>query len=92
MKIYLQNHFDWCKIMRITFSQIIILLVFTGISLANPTKGQELLEKRYDYNIQNTSLIKAIQQLEKATGLKFVYHKNLVDNEQVSKNNAAHKL
>jgi TonB-linked SusC/RagA family outer membrane protein len=82
MKIYLQNHFDWCKIMRITFSQIIILLVFTGVSLANPSKGQGLLDRRVDYNIQNASLIKAIQQLEKATSLKFVYHMNLVEKEQ----------
>ncbi|MFB0497254.1 hypothetical protein ABID99_003491 [Mucilaginibacter sp. OAE612] len=82
MKIYLQNHFDWCKIMRITFSQIIILLVFTGVSLANPSKGQSLLDRRVDYTIQNASLIKAIQQLEKATSLKFVYHMNLVEKEQ----------
>ncbi|WP_255486589.1 SusC/RagA family TonB-linked outer membrane protein [Mucilaginibacter sp. SP1R1] len=82
MKIYLQNHFDWCKIMKITFSQIIILLVFTGISLANPSKGQGLLDRRVDYNIQNASLTKVIQQLEKATNLKFVYHQTLVENEQ----------
>jgi TonB-linked SusC/RagA family outer membrane protein len=81
MKIYLQNHFDWCKIMRITFSQIIIMLVFTGISFATTSKGQGLLDKRVDYNIQNTSLTNAIQQLEKVTSLKFVYRKNLVENE-----------
>ena len=81
MKIYLQKHFDWCKIMRITFSQIIIMLVFTGISFATTSKGQSLLDKRVDYNVQNTSLTNAIQQLEKVTNLKFVYRKNLVENE-----------
>jgi TonB-linked SusC/RagA family outer membrane protein len=82
MKIYLQNHFDWCKIMRITFSQIMITLVCTGISFANVSKGQGLLDKRVDYSIQNTSLSNAIQQLEKVTNLKFVYRKNIVENER----------
>ncbi|MBC7759546.1 MAG: TonB-dependent receptor [Phormidesmis sp. FL-bin-119] len=34
MKIYLQNHFDWCKIMKYTFCHIIIGLLFTSISFA----------------------------------------------------------
>ncbi|WP_090467629.1 SusC/RagA family TonB-linked outer membrane protein [Mucilaginibacter sp. OK268] len=57
------------------------MLVFTGISFATTSKGQGLLDKRVDYNIQNTSLTNAIQQLEKVTSLKFVYRKNLVENE-----------
>ena len=34
MKIYLQNHFDWCKILKATLSQILILLFFAGLSQA----------------------------------------------------------
>jgi TonB-linked SusC/RagA family outer membrane protein len=34
MRIYLQNHFDWCIIMKYTLCQIIIGLLFTSISFA----------------------------------------------------------
>ena len=81
MKIYLQNHFDWCKIMKITFSQIVIVLIFTGMSYATTSKGQAVLERRYDINIHNSSLGTALKQLEKAANLKFVYRKSLVEGD-----------
>ena len=41
MKIYLQNHFDWCKIMKYTLSQIIIGLLFTGICFAEKSSEEK---------------------------------------------------
>jgi TonB-linked SusC/RagA family outer membrane protein len=81
MKIYLQNHFDWCKIMKITFSQIVIILIFTGMSYATTSKGQAVLQQRLDVNIHTTSLSTALKQLEKEANLKFVYRKSLVADE-----------
>ncbi|WP_254060935.1 SusC/RagA family TonB-linked outer membrane protein [Mucilaginibacter sp. L196] len=81
MKIYLQNHFDWCKIMKITFSQIVILLIFTGMSYATRSKGQTVLEQRFDVNIHSSNLGTALKQLEKDANLKFVYRKSLVEGE-----------
>ncbi|SDS46710.1 TonB-linked outer membrane protein, SusC/RagA family [Mucilaginibacter mallensis] len=82
MKIYLQNHFDWCKIMKITFSQIVIILIFTGMSYATTSKGQAVLQQRFDVNIHSTSLGTALKQLEKEASLKFVYPKSLVAGEE----------
>jgi TonB-linked SusC/RagA family outer membrane protein len=81
MKIYLQNHFDWCKIMKVTFSQIVIILIFTGMSYATTSKGQAVLQQRLDVNIHATSLSTALKQLEKEANLKFVYRKSLVADE-----------
>jgi len=81
MKIYLQNHFDWCKIMKITFSQIIIILIFTGMSYATTSKGQAVLQRRLDVSIHNLSLSTTLKQLEKEADLKFVYPKSLVAGE-----------
>jgi len=78
MKIYLQNHVDWFKIMKLTFSQIIIALICTCMSYATTSKGQALLEQRLDINIHSSSLNLALKQLEKVANLKFVYRKSLV--------------
>ena len=55
MKIYLQNHFDWCKIMKYTLCQIIIGLLFTTISFAEKSYFKMLLTmawvERLDYKI-----------------------------------------
>ena len=83
MKIYLQNHFDWFKIMKVTFSQLVIALIFTGMSYATSSKGQAVLDRRLDFNIHNSSLNTVLKQLEKETNLKFVYRKSLVEKEQV---------
>lgn len=82
MKIYLQNHFDWFKIMKVTFTQLALAIVFTGLSFATPSKGQVILEKRLDFNIQNSDLNSALKQLEKESNVKFVYRKSLVENEE----------
>jgi len=81
MKIYLQNHFDWCKIMKFTFSQIVIALIVTGMSYATTSRGQAVLEQRFDVNVHNSTLGTALKQLEKETNLKFVYRKSLVDGD-----------
>lgn len=44
MKIYLQNHFDWCKIMKYTLCQIIIGLLFTSISFAEKSNVKRQAE------------------------------------------------
>ena len=44
MKIYLQNHFDWCKIMKYTLCQIIIGLLFTTISFAEKSYFKSQVE------------------------------------------------
>ena len=82
MKIYLQINVDWCKIMKVTFSQIVIMLIFTGLSYASSSRAQAVLEKRIDFNMSNTNLNKVLKQLEKETNLKFVYRRSLIQSDQ----------
>ncbi|MEO8885404.1 MAG: TonB-dependent receptor plug domain-containing protein, partial [Mucilaginibacter sp.] len=71
--------------MKITFSQIVLIAFFTGMSYANPSIGQALLERQVDFTIQNASLKTALTQLERQTNYRFVYRKSLVEQEsQVS--------
>jgi TonB-linked SusC/RagA family outer membrane protein len=81
MKFNLQNNFDWCKIMKITFCQIFIVITFTGLSMAKTSRGQEVLEKRFDLEAQDKSLKKVLQSLEKQTHLKFMYRMSVLDNQ-----------
>ncbi|MFD0749572.1 SusC/RagA family TonB-linked outer membrane protein [Mucilaginibacter calamicampi] len=67
--------------MKITFGQIVLILFFTGMSYANPSIGQALLERRVDFNIQNSNLKTALTQLEKQTSYRFVYRNSLVEKE-----------
>ncbi|MFA6086718.1 SusC/RagA family TonB-linked outer membrane protein [Mucilaginibacter sp.] len=68
--------------MKVTFTQLVLAFVFTGLSFATPSKGQAVLEKRIDFTIQNSSLNSALKQLEKESNVKFVYRKSLVENER----------
>ena len=81
MKIYSDNQFDWFKIMKITFSQLIIALVFTAVSYAIPSKGQVVLEQRLDISVHSVSLSTILKQLEEEAGVKFVYRRSLVNAE-----------
>ncbi|MES2872324.1 MAG: TonB-dependent receptor [Bacteroidota bacterium] len=41
MRIYLQNHFDWCRIVKYTLCQVIIGLLFTSFSFAEKNYVKE---------------------------------------------------
>jgi TonB-linked SusC/RagA family outer membrane protein len=53
MKIYLQNHFDWCKIMKNTLSQIIMGLLFTGVSFAEKSNAQAVLNRTVSISLHD---------------------------------------
>ena len=61
MKINLQTRINWCKIMRITFSQLLIVLTFTGISYAGTMDAQTVLDRPVDLSVNNISLEKVLR-------------------------------
>ncbi|WP_207426985.1 TonB-dependent receptor [Pedobacter sp. SYSU D00535] len=79
MDFYLQLSIDWRYIMRITLSQLIVLLVLTGISYAAPGKAQGVLNNKVSVDYSSSSLQNVLKELEKAADVKFVYSKNVVD-------------
>lgn len=82
MKFYLLSSNVWWKIMRITFSQLLITLILSGISFAKDLKAQEVLNRTVNIAVNNTTLENTLKKLEKDANIKFVYSKNIVKTDQ----------
>jgi TonB-dependent starch-binding outer membrane protein SusC len=70
---------DWCKIMKITFSQLLIALVCTGMSMASSSRAQSVLTRKVDLSTSNADLNSTLKKLEKTAGIKFVYFRNIAE-------------
>lgn len=82
MKIYLQKNFALRKIMRNTFSQLILAILFTGISFAEKTSAQAVLNRIVTISVDDAQLRAALNQLEVNANVKFVYSKSLIKMDQ----------
>ncbi len=82
MKINLQKNFAFRKIMKITLSQIVIALLFTGISFAEKSNAQAVLNQIVSISVHDARLSSALKQIEKDANVKFVYSKNVVKIDQ----------
>ena len=56
MQLSLQNDNTWRKIMKISIGQLAFILLLAAVSYARPSRGQELLEKSININIENKTL------------------------------------
>src|SRR3546814_3142441 len=72
---------DWRKIMRITFSQLVLAITFTCISYANDGLAQHVLDREVDLSARKVSLTEVLSQLEAKTRVKFVYSENVVSTD-----------
>src|SRR5690242_1685470 len=85
MKFYLPTCINWCKIMKISFSQLLIALVFTGITYAKKSDAQNMLSRVVNISLHNSSLSNALKKLEKQADVKFIYSLNVINvNQRVS--------
>ncbi|MFA6945412.1 MAG: carboxypeptidase-like regulatory domain-containing protein, partial [Pedobacter sp.] len=82
MKINLQKNFAFRKIMKITLSQIVIAFLFTGISFAEKSNAQAVLNQIVSISVNGARLSSALKQIEKDANVKFVYSKNVVKIDQ----------
>src|ERR1700709_1401923 len=82
MKFYLLSSNTWWKIMRITFSQLLITLLLSSISFAKNLKAQDVLNRTVNIAVNNSSLEITLKKLEKDASIKFVYSKNIVKTDQ----------
>lgn len=82
MKINLPKRINWSQIMKITFSQLLIPLVFCGISYAKNSNAQNLLNKHVSIIVHNTSLETVLKKLERQASVKFVYSLNVIDTRE----------
>lgn len=70
------------KVIRITFSQLILSLFFVGVSFALDGYSQEVLNKRISLKVENQSIKSVLNEIEKSAQIRFVYNSSLVRSEK----------
>ena len=82
MKFHLRKPIPWGKIMKITFSQILIALMISGVAYCSPLKAQDVLNKKVSISVKNTTLLNVLTDLQNNNDVKFIYSKNAIDVNQ----------
>lgn len=82
MKRTLYAHGLCRKIMKLSFMQLFLAVVFVGISYANDTHAQELLEKRISLRIQDQSVKAILSKIETEANVKFMYSPKAIQSQR----------
>jgi TonB-linked SusC/RagA family outer membrane protein len=77
MKIPLLNPAFWRKVMRISSVQIVLLLVFAGMSMATNLEAQ-ILDRLVTLKVEEQEIAKALLQIEKQADIKFVFSPQVI--------------
>lgn len=64
--------------MKITISQCILVALCSVMALGAPTKAQQILNREVSIKLNNVTLKVALQEIEKQTGVHFVYSNNAI--------------
>ncbi len=67
-----------CQIMKITCVQLVLAVVFAGLTLARNGMAQELLNRSISVQLENKDLRTILNRLEKAANVKFTYVPQLI--------------
>ena len=70
------------KVMRITVTQLLIAIAFVNVATAKDAKGQEILEQRVTFRLENETLKKVLKDISRETKVHFVYSSRAIDVEQ----------
>ncbi|WP_229235900.1 TonB-dependent receptor [Dyadobacter tibetensis] len=68
--------------MKITVLQLMVGLIFSGISMAHNGHAQDFLKKSISINLQRTSLRNILSQVERQADVQFVYSSKAIQAEQ----------
>ncbi|MCE7064275.1 TonB-dependent receptor [Dyadobacter sp. CY326] len=77
---YWQKHL--LKIMRISLIQMLIITMFSGLSVAFDGFGQEVLNRRLTINIKEQKIGAALNQIGKLSGVNFMYSPELIRSQR----------
>ena len=69
--IYLRLIF---QIVKISMLQTLLVIMFTSVAMATPAKEQNMLDIKVSLALNNISLEKALQEIEKSASVKFSYN------------------
>lgn len=68
--------------LRVTFSQLVLLLFFVGVSFAHDGYSQEILNKRISLKAEVQPIKKVLNEIEKSADIRFIYSSNLIKAEK----------
>lgn len=72
-----------CLIMRITLSQIALLIVSISSLYANEAHGQHVLDRKFSLDIKNQPLSAVIGNIQNQTKVSFSYSKNVLKADEL---------
>lgn len=73
------------KVMKITFTQILVLIATTGIIQANSLNGQGVLDEKLSIKLTNQNLKTVLVTIEQRTKARFIYnHREIQTNHKVT--------
>ena len=81
MKKIIPYPIDIYKIMKITLSQIMLLITITGISFAKESRAQAALDRVISISVKDVSLKDALTMIEQKVNTKFVYSENFISTQ-----------
>ncbi len=61
------------NIMKATFIQMTVAMIFSGVSIAFDNHAQEVLKREVSLELKDIPLIQVLKEIEKAANVKFVY-------------------
>lgn len=82
MKFYLHHSHFLFKIMSVTFCQILLLVLFSGITYSKNTSAQEVLAKKITLNLEDKSLAEALRILAVSKRVQFIYNENVIRSDE----------
>ncbi|QIP12973.1 TonB-dependent receptor [Spirosoma aureum] len=69
----------------VVFNTLVVILIFSGSSQAFRSETQDMLSKKISIQVNNEPVKKVFRNLNRLTGVKFVYNSGLIDeNKRVS--------
>ena len=72
-KCFIKRRFLY-KIVKISLTQLSIVLIFSSIAFAVPVRAQEILDTKVSITLNNVSLENSLIELEKSAQVKFSYN------------------
>ncbi|RRA99049.1 TonB-dependent receptor [Larkinella rosea] len=73
--------------MKLTFYQLLLAAIFTGLALARPVEAQRVMDQRVTIQVTNQSVKTVLHQLCKQADVRFAYRSALIQlNDRVSLN------
>ena len=78
--------------MKITFTQLLLLTLFCGLSMAHSSRAQEVLNRPITIRGEKLELKEVLSQIEREAHVKFVYSTMIQSGQRVSLNVTNRKL